>query len=463
MPKPYLTTWFWLVILATLLLAGCTAQPAAAPPPAAPSTAPETPTPLTTAAATLEPTTTPTLEPTATATLDPTATPTLPPAPTATPTAEPAPTEIAPTVVLTAALNLENRFFAANPPPLVIRRGPEDYYQTTGRVQPEDEVQIVGRNQTGSKVLLRLADGVEGWAWSHVLTAARDKIAQLPVVEAPAPTTEERLGMVTYSNFQGYPGLEETARWALQELVSGDKNGTLIVPLSLEELRAAPPISPSTRALMLANPALKDLPAELRDATSWDIFAWHFANQFDPPEQQRWNGRPLLEMIFEGVTRPDGTVVVPPLEPSVLAVTDRSRFQDVQVILRPDLPAAAWWNVSGYWPRYTAQIMLNPQVLQTARTGSRDDRLMLMAGVGKELFSNAISQQLQALHEASYNNGDIIKLEPGSFDASRMTENLSHYALVYRFLKENGFTNSYVTDYYLNEVSFQLTVGKWVP
>ncbi len=42
MPKPHLTTWFWLVVLAALLLAGCAAEPADAQPPAAPSPVSET-------------------------------------------------------------------------------------------------------------------------------------------------------------------------------------------------------------------------------------------------------------------------------------------------------------------------------------------------------------------------------------------------------------------------------------
>lgn len=255
MNKPRISAWILPVGILALLLTGCAAQPAAAPQPAAPSAVVETPTPQpTTVVETPTPqhtavVETPTPRHTAVATPQPTATE--PPeglgedGPDR--SAEPS-LELSQTVTFTATLKLDNGFFTNNPPPLVLRRGPADHFQVTGQVQPDQAVTLLGRNETGSKVLVRLADGpdgavgAEGWTWGHVLTADKNEISQLPVVEPPAELyDEEKIARIEISG-----ALDPDGRYAayltdvIRQIQAADKDGSAPIPNTAAELMNDP-------------------------------------------------------------------------------------------------------------------------------------------------------------------------------------------------------------------------------
>lgn len=242
--KPRISAWILPVGILALLLTGCAAQPAAAPQPAAPSAVVETPTPQPTAVVE-----TPTPQHTAVATQQPTATE--PPkrlgedGPDG--SAEPS-LELSQTVTFTATLKLDNGFFTNYPPPLVLRRGPADHFQVTGQVQPDQAVTLLGRNETGSKVLVRLADGpdgavgAEGWTWGHVLTADKNEISQLPVVEPPAELyDEEKIARIEISG-----ALDPDGRYAayltdvIRQIQAADKDGSAPIPNTAAELMNDP-------------------------------------------------------------------------------------------------------------------------------------------------------------------------------------------------------------------------------
>ncbi|MEI2691598.1 MAG: hypothetical protein V9H69_18600 [Anaerolineae bacterium] len=128
----------------------------------------------------------------------------------------------------------------------------------------------------------------------HLFGVPSAELKALPLVEAPEPTTVERINMITFSNFT--PEEEQFVRSELLKLEEGDKTGEIQVALTLAEFENAPPISASSRQALLAVPALRDLPAELRTASTWEIFRWHWQNQFGMP----------VEYVFKGVVAKNG-------------------------------------------------------------------------------------------------------------------------------------------------------------
>ncbi|MEI2691314.1 MAG: hypothetical protein V9H69_17055 [Anaerolineae bacterium] len=128
----------------------------------------------------------------------------------------------------------------------------------------------------------------------HLFGVPSAELKALPLVEAPEPTTVERINMITFSNFT--PEEEQFVRSELLKLEEGDKTGEIQVALTLAEFENAPPISASSRQALLAVPALRDLPAELRSASTWEIFRWHWQNQFGMP----------VEYVFKGVVAKNG-------------------------------------------------------------------------------------------------------------------------------------------------------------
>ena len=366
--------------------------------------------------------------------------------------------ELAPPVVITATLDATNGYFNQNPLPLALTRGPKqvsarhNFYAPAGTLGADELVTLTGRNEQSSWVELRRADGSTGWAMGHIFMQDGQKVAkaaieQLPVVAAPEPTTAERINMITFSGFS--PDDEAFVRATLLELVEGDQAGRLHIPLTLAEFQAAPPLSDSSRARLLAVEALQDLPADLRNASSWEIFRWHWQNQFGFP----------VEMVFEGYTREDGVVIVPPLRETLLGGTYVDQFEDGLVINyaqnRPDRPLVMWDienNGKNEEEKYQGYVFLTDQIIDEARLGNRDQQLIFQAAFAKELWSVAVIRQLEALYNASIFNGEIkLKnmIRGERFDATRMTANISHL-LVYRTLTDNGYPDDNYTDFYLD-------------
>jgi hypothetical protein len=289
--------------------------------------------------------------------------------------------ELAPPVVITATLDATNGYFNQNPLPLVLTRGPKqvsarhNFYAPAGALGADEPVTLTGRNEQSSWVELRRADGSTGWAMGHIFMQDGQKVAkaaieQLPVVAAPEPTTAERINMITFSGFS--PDDEAFVRATLLELVEGDQAGRLHIPLTLAEFQAAPPLSDSSRARLLAVEALQDLPADLRNASSWEIFRWHWQNQFGFP----------VEMVFEGYTREDGVVIVPPLRETLLGGTYVDQFEDGLVINyakpdeRPDRPLVMWYVKNDGSGGYQAYVYLTDQIIHEARSGNQGQRLI---------------------------------------------------------------------------------------
>ncbi|MEI2691593.1 MAG: hypothetical protein V9H69_18575 [Anaerolineae bacterium] len=212
----------------------------------------------------------------------------------------PASPELAPPVVITATLDLANPYFEKNPPPVPLYRGPgkstSNIYLPAGvDLLPDQEVRLIGRVEGSSWVLVETPDGGSGWAMGgHLFGVPSAELKALPLVEAPEPTTVERINMITFSNFT--PEEEQFVRSELLKLEEGDKTGAIQVALTLAEFENAPPISASSRQALLAVPALRDLPAELRNASTWEIFRWHWQNQFGMP----------VEYVFKGVVAKNG-------------------------------------------------------------------------------------------------------------------------------------------------------------
>lgn len=351
----------------------------------------------------------------------------------------------APPVVITATLDAANGYFNQNPLPLALTRGPKqvsarhNFYAPAGTLGADEPVTLTGRNEQSSWVELRRADGSTGWAMGHIFMQDGQKVAkaaieQLPVVAAPEPTTAERINMITFSGFS--PDDEAFVRATLLELVEGDQAGRLRIPLTLAEFQAAPPLSDSSRARLLAVEALEDLPADLRNASSWEIFRWHWQNQFGFP----------VEMVFEGYTREDGVMIVPPLRETLLGGTYVDQFEDglivnyAKVDERPDRPLVMWYVKNDGSGGYQAYVYLTDQIIHEARSGNRDQQLIFQAAFAKELWSVAVIRQLEALYTASVTTGgtqlkNMIRGE--RFDATRMTANISIH-LVYLCLSLNG-------------------------
>jgi hypothetical protein len=377
--------------------------------------------------------------------------------------------ELAPPVVITATLDATNGYFNQNPLPLVLTRGPKqvsarhNFYAPAGALGADEPVTLTGRNEQSSWVELRRADGSTGWAMGHIFMQDGQKVAkaaieQLPVVAAPEPTTAERINMITFSGFS--PDDEAFVRATLLELVEGDQAGRLHIPLTLAEFQAAPPLSDSSRARLLAVEALQDLPADLRNASSWEIFRWHWQNQFGFP----------VEMVFEGYTREDGVVIVPPLRETLLGGTYVDQFEDGLVINyakpdeRPDRPLVMWYVKNDGSGGYQAYVYLTDQIIHEARSGNQGQRLIFQAAFAKELWSVAVARQFSALGEAS-NTTDGAQLNNifnwEKYDATRMTANISHN-LVHYYLRQNGSptdaSNTTTADYYLYRGAFDLKV-----
>lgn len=363
--------------------------------------------------------------------------------------------ELAPPVVITATLDAANGYFNQNPLPLSLTRGPKqvsarhNYYAPAGTLGADEPVTLTGRNEQGSWVELRRADGSTGWAMGHIfvqdgIKVDKAAIEQLPVVEAPEPTTAERINMITFSGFS--PDDEAFVRATLLEMVEGDQAGRLHIPLTLAEFQAAPPLSDSSRARLLAVEALQDLPAELRTASSWEIFRWHWQNQFGFP----------VEMVFEGYTREDGVVIVPPLRETLLGGTYVDQFKDGVVINyaenRSDRPLFMWQVMGSGRGGYQAYVFLTDQIIKEARYGNRGQQLIFEAALAKELWAVAVIRQLMVLSEAS-NTAEGAQLNNilnwDKFDPTLMTENISHL-LVYRALIDNGYPDDNYTDFYLD-------------
>ncbi len=316
----------------TLLLAGCAAQPAGAPQPTALVAAVETATVVPTATA--EPTATPT------ATVKPTSTPTL----TATATAVPTATATAtpePAAPLTTTLALDNPFFAANPPPLILRRGPEDYFQTVGSVQPDDEVTVIGRNATGSKVLVRLSDDTRGWAWRHVFTADKDAALALPVVEAPAELyDEEKIARIEFGGALDPAGRYVTyLKDVIRRIQAEDKSGVAPIPNTMEELMSAPGYAQWAAAFE----AGVGYPAEklLSELTEED---WLY-----PTYGAEYAG-PLRILVYES--------------------------QDQQGLIG--------WDWAGYLPKYIPVINIPQHYLDLALAGDKDYQHYIEKGILKQ-------------------------------------------------------------------------------
>jgi len=361
------------------LLAGCSARP-----PAAPAIAVvETTAALSTL--TFDPTPTATPEPTATPTPTDTPPPTVVPTPIDTPTAEPA-------APLTTTLALDNSFFTANPPPLVLRRGPEDYFQTVGSVLPDAEVTLLGRNETGSKVLVRLSDGAEGWAWRHVFTADKDAALALPVVEAPAELLDEE--KIERIEFGG--ALDPAGRYVayLKEVIrriqAEDKSGVAPIPNTREELINAP---------------------------GYAEWAAAFEAGVGYPAEQL-----LSELTQEDWLYPTyGAEYAGPLR--------------ILVYVSEDQQGLIGWDWAGYLPKYIPVINIPKHYLDRALAGDRDYQIYVKNGIIKEMIAG-VAGQLAAAFDPN-----------GKYDPIQSGERLSLFA-EYEYLRQQGFPPEFVDFYY---------------
>lgn len=158
--------------------------------------------------------------------------------------------ELAQTIPLTATLNLENNYFAKNPPEVKIRRGPEDHFLVTGQVVPEEEVVLLGRNQNSSKVLVRVDNETEGWTWSHIFAVSKEQIADLPVVEAPADILdEEKINRIMFGGVKSDNYDYETyLKNVIREIQQAHQNGSAPILNTGVEIKASPYIAEFAQA-----------------------------------------------------------------------------------------------------------------------------------------------------------------------------------------------------------------------
>jgi hypothetical protein len=492
----------WLVlIIAVMAIAACASSPEEGAQPTATLAATATPqeTPTATLTPSAAPEETPTPSPAPAQTAETSATPEPPANSAETPPqpelaeAEPAATdpdpapaspEVAPAVVISATLDLTNPYFEKNPPPVPLYRGPgkstSNIYLPTGvELQPDQVVRLIGRAQGSSWVLVETADGGSGWAMGgHLFGVPSAELKALPLVEAPEPTTVERINMITFSNFT--PEEEQFVRSELLKLEEGDKTGEIQVALTLEEFENAPPISASSRQALLAVPALRDLPAELHSASTWEIFRWHWQNQFGMPVEYVFkgvvakNGRSLDHAQYEiknGVVvdpltmeqMPDVTVIVPPLMDTLLAATYPELYADGTTIAstrNTGNPSAAYWKPQSSDGKYKGFVYLSPDLISQARFGNHDDLQIFRAALAKELFSLTLSQQLAEISSTSTaSGGQGLIINHAQLDRTLMIEEMSHFG-VSLFVASNGFSYQSVIDFYYQEAFSLKVIGR---
>ncbi len=387
----------WLVGIALTLL-GCAAQPVAAPPSTTAVVALETPV--------LPPTATP--EPTPTATRAPTATPE--PTPTSTPDPTATTPPLAPATSLTATLNLDNPFFAANPPPLTLKRGPEDHFQNVGSVQPGDEVTLLGRIETGSKVLVRLPDGTEGWAWRHVFTANKDAGMQLPVVEAPTELyDEEKIARIEFGGALDPAGRYETyLKDVIRQIQAADKDGSAPIPNTMAELVNAPGYAQWAAAFEagVGYPAEKLL--EQLQTEDWLY--------------------PTYGAEYAGKMR-------------------------ILVYVSEDQQGLIGWDAAGYLPKYIPVINIPKHYLDRALAGDKGTQDYIYRGLIKEMFA-AVAGQVAAGFDPN-----------GKYDPMQSGERLSLYALSV-FMRQQGYPSdlvAYVYDRAVNYIKQGAKTGRIQP
>ena len=76
---------------------------------------------------------------------------------------------------------------------------------------------------------------------------------------------------------------------------------------------------------------------------------------------------------------------------------------------------------------------------------------LFRTALAKELFSLALFFQLNEIYNTSAGRGGAgLRIDSSTFDQARMVENLSIYD-VYLFLRNNGFFDQAIIDYYLRE------------
>ena len=153
-----------------LTLAGCSFEALL------PATA--TPTPTITPTFTPSDTATPTLSPTATASPSATHTPTATPTPSASPTPSATPTVFA----LVSSRQRVN-----------VRGGPGTQFAAIGSLAPERGVQVIGRNDDGDWLQVRLEDGAEGWVSASLLRIEPTASAGSSDGDAPRLSEETRI------------------------------------------------------------------------------------------------------------------------------------------------------------------------------------------------------------------------------------------------------------------------------
>ncbi|MEI2693414.1 MAG: hypothetical protein V9H69_28325 [Anaerolineae bacterium] len=212
----------------------------------------------------------------------------------------------------------------------------------------------------------------------------------------------ERINMITFSNFT--PEEEQFVRSELLKLEEGDKTGEIQVALTLAEFENAPPISASSRQALLAVPALRDLPAELRSASTWEIFRWHWQNQFGMP----------VEYVFKGVVAKNGQALdhaqYEIKDGKVVDPLTLEEIPDADIIVSPlmdTLLAAAYpelysrWHDHCFYQRHTGQsfrsilettesvtdkykgfVYLSPDLIRQARFGNPDDIANIQSSPG---------------------------------------------------------------------------------
>ncbi|MDH5507977.1 MAG: SH3 domain-containing protein, partial [Anaerolineae bacterium] len=116
-----------------------------------------------------------------------------------------------------------------------VRQGPETIYVTIATLEKGDEVEIVGRNEEGGWLLVKLEDGQQGWIDRDILYII-GAVDAIPIVEPPATpvlkvTLTIKSKLKTKLNFYIYYAAAETknAKYEHYGVSPGD---TISIPLS---------------------------------------------------------------------------------------------------------------------------------------------------------------------------------------------------------------------------------------
>jgi uncharacterized protein YgiM (DUF1202 family) len=122
-------------------------------------------------------------------------------------------------IVATGALNL--------------RQGPGTAYQVVTTVMQGQTVYLVGRNNSGSWLLVRAPNGAQGWAnATYIRTNAN--INALPVSSAPPPTTNSAVVTVSALHVRvapgpGFPLVGTVLRGAQLGMLGRNSSGTWVL------------------------------------------------------------------------------------------------------------------------------------------------------------------------------------------------------------------------------------------